>query len=336
MRMNNIPILFLGLLSLSDLFVILLLLAAGFVLIGQIVQRRKLRKNQSLSNTTNTNLSEKRIAPNPELVEKLNKELELSGFAYDPSEDIFYSTLNCWQRKYGYCSLYDESSAALGMIIDCEPIYFNYAGKRWIIELLKGQYGLTTGGEIGIYNTTKSELSIPGFFSGTLFDSASDQDSLQMSFTLIRNGETLFNRSGRHWWLTGFVLGEFSEPSELKMEASISFRDPVMCEAFVEGLIASGYQKEEYTVLNNCVCIHYDRPHCLQPFTRTPFTDHLTQKHNNNLCETYRYATKDFDNIFDKLSFIKSHSPTIYEKILSMGAPIALYDDFDILKNYFP
>ena len=32
-------------------------------------------------------------------------------------------------------------------IIDCEPIYFSYGGKRWLIELWKGQYALTTGAE---------------------------------------------------------------------------------------------------------------------------------------------------------------------------------------------
>ena len=39
----------------------------------------------------------------------------------------------------------------MGMIIDCEPVRFYYGGKKWLIELWKGQYGMTTGCEIGVY-----------------------------------------------------------------------------------------------------------------------------------------------------------------------------------------
>ena len=42
------------------------------------------------------------------------------------------------------------------MIIDCEPICFMYGGKNWMIELWKGQYGLETGGEIGVYNAAEN------------------------------------------------------------------------------------------------------------------------------------------------------------------------------------
>lgn len=335
MIMNTMQILVLGLIPPSDLFVILLLIAAGLVLVCRIIRRRKIRKSQRTNAETNPESKEIRKVLDPKLVEQLNKEIQSSGFAYDPIEDIFFSLLNCWQRKYGYCRLYDESSAPLGMIIDCEPIYFNYDGKKWLIELWKGQYGMTTGGEIGIYNTEKSALSIPGFFTGTLFDSASDQESLQMSFTLVKKEDVLFRRSGKHWWLTGFVLGEFSEPTDLRMEAQIMFQEPAMCEAFLEGLRARGFKKDEYAVLNNTVFINFDKPHSLQPFTRTVLTDHLTQKRNKDLCEVYQYATKDLDNIVDKLAFIKSRSPIMYEKILSMGAPVALYDDFDILRKHF-
>ena len=83
----------------------------------------------------------------------LNRELAEAGFAYDRKEDIFYSLMDCWQREMGYCQLYDEGSSLFNMVMHCEPVRFSYAGKRWMIELWKGQYGITTGAEVGIYNT---------------------------------------------------------------------------------------------------------------------------------------------------------------------------------------
>ena len=39
------------------------------------------------------------------------------------------------------------------MVTQFEPIYFDYDGKTWLIEFWKGQYGINTGAEIGIYHT---------------------------------------------------------------------------------------------------------------------------------------------------------------------------------------
>lgn len=317
----------------DNIFIILLVGLAAIVLTFQFIRTGKLHKKASLTGETRqSSTSSRRV--NPQLIDKLNEELEPYGFAYDPSNDIFFSRMYCWQRQYGYCRLYDEASAPLSMIIDCEPIYFQYDGKRWLIELWKGQYGLTTGGEIGIYYTDKNDLTIPGFFTGTFFESASDEDSLHMAFVLKKDGDFLFQREGRHWWLTGFVLGEFSDPSDLSMEIQISFKNKTMCEAFENGLIDAGYTDSEYAVLNNRIYILYDQPHSIQPFTRTKFTDYLSQKRNKDLCEVYQNATKNFDNIIDKLEFIRIRSPILYEKILTLGTPPTLYDDYDIIKNY--
>ena len=57
----------------------------------------------------------------------------------------------------------------------------------------KGQYGLTTGCEVGIYNTKRPDFSSPSVFNDTFFDSASDEDMLFISFTLYKNGRELFS-----------------------------------------------------------------------------------------------------------------------------------------------
>ena len=71
--------------------------------------------------------------------DELDEAINAAGYSYDSKEDIFYSNIDAWQKNMGYCQLYDEAAAPLGMIIDCEPIHFIYNGKRWLIEFWKGQ-----------------------------------------------------------------------------------------------------------------------------------------------------------------------------------------------------
>lgn len=112
-----------------------------------------------------------------------------------------------------------------------------------MIELWKGQYGITTGAEIGIYNTASDDIKTKQF-TGTYYDCASDDERLDMSFVLRKNGKVLFKRSGIHWWLTGFKLGEFSHLDTLTMDAKIKFPNRTMRDAFVNGLVDIGYRKK--------------------------------------------------------------------------------------------
>ena len=66
------------------------------------------------------------------------------------------------------------------MIMDCEPVEFSYGGKRWLIELWKGQYGITTGGEIGIYNTKREDIDHEKF-KGTFYENIQDDERLLLS-----------------------------------------------------------------------------------------------------------------------------------------------------------
>src|SRR5690348_3361555 len=71
----------------------------------------------------------------------------------DPTTwDFIYSRQDAWQRGVGYSWAYDKAAPLSRMILDCEPLYFTYDGKQWLIELWKGQYVIECGGEIGVYN----------------------------------------------------------------------------------------------------------------------------------------------------------------------------------------
>lgn len=217
----------------------------------------------------------------------LDKLIAFFGYAYDSNQDIFYSTMDSWQRNVGFCHLYDEAGAPLSMIMDCEPVYFEYGGEKWLIEFWKGQYGMVTGGEIGVY-TGGIDVKILGVYNDTFYNCAGDDDLLEMSYTLKKNGNTLFTREGKHWWLTGFKLGEFSEPSELLMDISITLKDEIMRDAFLAGFSTAGYSDAEYNVVGNTVSFTFNIPRTSQPSTRTRATDWIIQRKNELLCNMYQ------------------------------------------------
>lgn len=264
----------------------------------------------------------------------INDELEPFGFAFDPDNGDFYSIMYPWQRQFGYCSIYDEAAPALSLIYDTEPIYFDYNGKHWLIQFWKGQYGITTGGEIGVYNTTKDEMNIPGLFKGRFYSAVDDEERLEMSFSLVKNGELLTQRSGLHWWLTSFILGEFSYPEELTMYIEINFPTSSMRDSFIEGLIEVGYTNNDFSTRDNTVYIVFDSPYSRQPYTKTSFTEELMQENNRRNVDLFSKATDSFTNIIDKLYLLRQESPDYYNDILRIGKPKKLFAIYNAIKKY--
>lgn len=250
--------------------------------------------------------------------DELDKAVALAGYAYDPEQDIFFSIMNPWQRDIGYCRLYDEMATPMGMIIDCEPIFFSYQGKTWMIGLWKGQYDLVAGGEIGVY-TRAMDFNLWGVFNGAYYDCAGNADLLPMSFTLKKNGQVLFAREDKHWWLTGFKLGEFTEPSELSMDISITLPNEEMRAAFLSGLWDAGYSLAELTPDGLSVSFTFAAPHTAQPLTRTILTDRIVQRKNKLLCELYQNVAGTSSTTQDKIKALEQQYPDMYEKILRMG-----------------
>jgi UDP-2,3-diacylglucosamine hydrolase len=207
-----------------------------------------------------------------------------AGFWYDPGQDIIFSRIDPLQRMFGYAYAYDAAALAMDSIIDCEPIFFDYAGKHWMIELWKGQYGLETGCEIGVYNRTIGSTSfVYGILDATIgqrpgdsnpshnlfFDCANDSELLLMSSTLYRSGHKVFSRGPeKHWWLTGFKWGVLSDPTELEMDVSIECLDGVMRAALVGALDGMGYQNVQTD--GNTVKFRFDTPKTAQPRDATP------------------------------------------------------------------
>lgn len=191
-----------------------------------------------------------RLRCDEEKCRDLNRAIGVFGFQYDICQDIFYSKKDAWQREMGYGKIYDEHAISMGMVFDCEPLYFSCNGRSYLIELWKGQYGMSTGAEIGFYVSDEEAGAHP---ERLFYRSVSDEEMLCMRFVLRKKGRILMIREEKHWWLTGFVLGEFSHKEELGMEISITFRDCQMRNAFYDALLAAGYRKENICVNGACV-----------------------------------------------------------------------------------
>lgn len=254
----------------------------------------------------------------------LDELLDDIGYSYDYIQDIFYSDINAWQRGMGYTRLYDEAAAPMSMIIDCEPIYFEYDNRSWMIELWKGQYGMTTGCEIGVYETSKYRID-DDYIKDTFYNCAGDKDMLKMSFVLKKNGKIIMSRKGVHWWLTGFKLGEFSHPHELTMELSISLKDSLMRDKFIKGLKEAGYNDEEIVVVNNTVRLVFDKPKTPQPYSRNKVLDYIMQANNKNLCEDFNELTKDYDNSIDKIIYVRETAPEFLTQLYKFGKSRSLF-----------
>ena len=188
-----------------------------------------------------------------EKMRDINQALEPFGFAYHFRKDIFYSLEDSWQREFGYGKIYDEMAPTMNMMIDSEPIYFDYGGRHWMIEFWKGQYGVTTGAEVGIY--VEEDRGNERHPEKIFYKCVSEEEELPISMILYKNGKRLFQREKRHWWLTGFKLGEFSWPGELMLEVSLTFPHLDMLEAFLEGCYRAGYQPEDLHVSQGIVSI---------------------------------------------------------------------------------
>ncbi len=163
-----------------------------------------------------------------ESADKTVQILNACGFEYDEKQGIYYSSVNPWQKGFGFNVIYDMAAPIAGMYYSTERIYFQYDNKDWMIQIWKGQYGMTAGAEIGIYNKTDKVMQ---------YDCVSEEEFLEMSFVLYNQGEEMFHRGPeKHWWLTGFKIMNVGVPILLDMDMTIKFPTKSMADAFEAGL----------------------------------------------------------------------------------------------------
>jgi hypothetical protein len=166
------------------------------------------------------------------------------GFDYDLNQKLFYSAINGWQRNFGYTKTYDVLAPLTNILFQTRMIYFTYGGLDWMIQLWKGQYGITSGAEVGVYNK-------PSGSGNLVYDCASKDNYLMMNLNVFKNGQPYFTRPAQmHWWLTGFVLGDIVSPDDLNIKTTITFKDNDMTDAFINALSTQSNTKDVYYVVS--------------------------------------------------------------------------------------
>lgn len=244
----------------------------------------------------------------------LNSLTEPFGYCYDMCSDLFSSTLDAWQKNFGYCRLYDETAPSMNMVFDCEPVYFNYNNRTWLIEFWKGQYGINTGAEVGIYhaNSILKKYELPT----ALFFGVSESEMLPVSYELVnQDNDTVFRASKVHWWLACFRMGLLSNPSDLRLKVSISFADEEMKRSYINGLLNTGYSAEEIYVYHQTVSVCFSTPKSMQPLRR--IRSAIANWQNRQFIRLYLSVTKPFCHTADRLLYLYYFAPGLFRSVFS-------------------
>lgn len=237
------------------------------------------------------------------------------GFAYDSKKDVFYTVRNAWQKNFGYSHFYDVMAPIFQMIIDTEPIRFYYDNKNWLITFWKGQYGMVTGAEVGVYATSQRKVN-----KKTVYLPVDDKDMLNIDIVLYKNNEVITRFCAKHWCLAVFKLGMFSKPKELSMDVNITFPNKEMLEAFICSFKKKGYKSKDYKVIDRTFCFHYKKPKTRKVWTRGIVSDFIRQVINKNNVRLYNKYLEDYVS---------------YDNDLDRDNKLIIVNDFipDILKN---
>lgn len=251
-----------------------------------------------------------------EKCEKLTELITPFGYCYDFKQDVFSTTLDAWQRDFGYTESYNHYAPHFNMVFDYEPIYFDYKDRTWLIEFWKGQYGVNMGCEVGVYYS--DSFVPPALRNITLFHCVKDKDMLPMTIHLFQDECSIAMIRKKHWWLTVFDVGKYCEPYELSMNIGITFPNEEMMNAFVTALFEKGYQQKDICICGLRVFLLYDScSTCSLPFFRHLLC-RFTQWKNKIFCKLYLWVTKPFCTSLDRILYLYYYLPFVFRRLLTI------------------
>lgn len=248
-----------------------------------------------------------------EKCELLNTILSPFGYVYESDQDIISTLNNAWQRNAGYTALFDRAALHLNMVIEALPIYFDYRGRTWLIEFWKGQYGINTGAEIGIYcaNRILKEHEL----NKAHFNAVRDFERLPVAFTLSKEAEPIAAVSRPAWWLTAFCVGMFSNPSQLAMNCTLQFPEPDMQACFITSL-----KQTAPDIHYHCNDLKVHLVYGMGCPSNTSWIRRLligaVQFCNRLGCGLYCFITGRFDCTLDKILYLYYLLPAILRRML--------------------
>ena len=168
-----------------------------------------------------------------------------TGFNYNLHESLAYATIDSWMRRFGFCVFYDIAANSMPLLWNyiTRRFTFEYDGLEWMIQIWKGNYLITNGGEVGVYNRE------PGTF-GTFYNCATDDQLMEMSLQVYHGDDLLVNQDPQmHWWINGFQMSKRRYiPDSLTMKFTILMPNEEMLNAFCESINNHYLHDVSYTV----------------------------------------------------------------------------------------
>lgn len=248
----------------------------------------------------------------------LDELAETGGYHYDHCQDIFATRLDAPQKLFGYTNFFDLSAPYFNMVFDYETIYFDYQGKTWLIEMWKGQYGINSGCELGIYHADK--VVDPKDYDSPHFKAVDPKDMLDISLKLnhhITKSTSQYGRLGQmrqmHWWLTIFKMGVFSKPEELFVNTSIRFKDQSMMYSFLESF-ENTLPHIPYKI--NGLTVYFTFSQSLRTYsTFKRMVRRMALFSCRVYCNLFNYITRPFSKGGDKILYLYYYLPFILRHI---------------------
>lgn len=155
------------------------------------------------------------------------------GFNFNMYQMVVYATADAWMRDFGFCVIYDMAAGIAPPLwnYNTRRFHFDYDGLEWMIQIWKGNYLISNGGEVGLYNRE------PGSF-GTFYNCATDEQMVPMSMQVYAGDNLLVDQPRQmHWWINGFRINGVHYPaSSLTLVFTIEMRDEEMLDAFLEAV----------------------------------------------------------------------------------------------------
>lgn len=254
-----------------------------------------------------------------EKVTRLNDILSPFGYVYEPKQDVISTLNDAWQRRAGYTALFDRAALHFHMVFDALPVYFNYGGRTWLIEFWKGQYGINTGAEVGVYYANR--ILAKEEYDKAYFQAVDDCDRLNVAYTLLHGSHPLATVSGLTWWLTVFFVGMFSRPSHLAMDCILRFPDREMRESFTAALRQTA-PNIQFHCHGSKVHLYYEEGCPLSPVCPDKMSwfrklrIRLVQFCNRLCCRLYCFLTRRFDCTLNKILYLYYLLPSVLRRML--------------------
>ena len=249
-----------------------------------------------------------------EKTDLLNTLVNPFGYLYVPCQDIFSSTIDAWQRKFGFMNAYNIAAPYLNMTYDYQTVYFNYDNRTWLIEFWKGQYGINTGCEVGLYNAER--IISPSQYNQIRFNAVSNKDMMPLSIKLEKGPYLLSKLSQVHWWLTSFNLGMFSKPKDLTMQVSITFPNCTMLRSFNKAL-EEALPDSCINVCNTTVSFTFSR--CNNRYSLWQrIVRRLALFWTHIFCRLFRFITRPFETSGDRVLYLYYYLPFAFRKTLRL------------------